>query len=353
MHTFDYREIKFHITNELLKTISDIQERKGEQNLYLNTRADTVAMLAEIAKIQSVESSNRIAGICTSDDRLKQLALDKTIPQNRNEREIAGYRNVLNTINENYNYIPIKTSSILPLHKDLYSYGGNEYGGKYRTGGSVITQQGGDVEEIIRFQPLQACAVSEAMEQACTSFNRAIEQQSANPLLLIPVFILDFLCVHPFNDGNGRMSRLLTLLLLYRFGYNVGKYISIERIIEQTKQEYYAALYKSSQGWHENKNDYLPFVNYMLGVLLAAYREFNDRVQIWKKKPPTKPQRIKELIKNTFGTITKSEIKERCPDISEITIQRMLAELVESGKVTKIGGGRYTKYIWNSEGDNK
>ncbi len=349
MHTFDYREIKFNITNELLKTISDIQEHKGEQNLYLNTRADTVAALAEIAKIQSVESSNKIGGIYTSDDRLKQLALDKTNPQNRDEREIAGYRNVLNTINENYMFIPLTTPYILQLHKDLYSYSGNEYGGRYKTGDSVITQQSGDGEEFIRFQPLRACAVSGAMEQACASFNRAIEQQSTHPLLLIPTFISDFLCVRPFDDGNGRMSRLLTLLLLYRFGYNVGKHISIERIIERTKQDYYAALYKSSQGWHENKNDYLPFVNYMLGVLLAAYREFNDRAQIWGKKPPTKPQRIKELIKNTFGTITKSEIKEHCPDISEITIQRMLAELVESGDVTKLGGGRYTKYVWNSD----
>lgn len=349
MHTFDYKGIKFNITNELLEAVAAIQEHKGEQNLFLNMRADSVNGLSEIAKIHSTESSNRIEGIFTSDERLKQLVLDKTNPQNRNEREIAGYRNVLNSIHENYLFIHPRPSYILQLHKDLFLYYGKECGGKYKTDDNVITRQRDDGEAFIRFQPVEARAVSEAIKQACASFNRALEQRALNPLLLIPTFILDFLCIHPFNDGNWRMSRLLMLLLLYRAGYTVGKYISIEKKIEQTKERYYDALYKSSQGWHENKNDYLPFVNYMLGILLVAYLDFNDRAQIWNRKPPTKPQRITELIKNRLGTITKSEIKEQFPDISEITIQRLLAELVENGDVIKIGGGRYTKYVWNSD----
>lgn len=237
----------------------------------------------------------------------------------------------------------------MQLHKGLYLYSGKEYGGKYKTGDNVITQETVNGEKFVRFKPVEAWKTPEAMEEACISFSTAIEQQTINQLLLIPTFILDFLCIHPFNDGNGRMSRLLTLLLLYRCGYNVGKYISIEKKIEQTKEEYYDALYVSSQGWHENKNDYLPFIKYMLGILLSAYRDFNDRVQIWNKKPLTKPQRISEIIKNNLGTITKSDIKEQCPDISEITIQRTLAELVDKGEVIKIGGGRYTKYVYNSE----
>lgn len=349
MHNYNYKDIKISITDELLEMISAIQEHKGEQNLYLHAQADTLTALLEIAKIQSAEASNRIEGIYTSDERLKQLVLDKTNPQNRSEREIAGYRNVLKTIHENYEYIPLKPSYILQLHKDLYSYSGKDYGGKYKIGDNVITQESENGEKFIRFKPVEAWMTPSAMEEACASFTQAGEQQTVNPLLLIPMFILDFLCIHPFNDGNGRMSRLLTLLLFYRSGYNVGKYISIEKKIEDTKEEYYDALFQSSQGWHENENDYLPFIKYMLGVLLAAYREFNDRVQIWNKKPLTKPQRILEIIKNKLGTVTKSEIKEQCPDISEITIQRTLAELVEKGDVIKIGGGRYTKYVWSSE----
>lgn len=349
MHRFDYKEIKFTITNELLEMVSSIQERKGEQNLYLNAQADTLTALLEVAKIQSAEASNKIEGIYTSDERLKQLVLDKTNPRNRNEREIAGYRNVLKTIHENYDYIPLKPPYILQLHKDLYSYSSGEYGGKYKIGDNEIRQETESGEIFIRFKPVEAWMTPTAMDEACCSFNRAIELQTLNPLLLIPMFILDFLCIHPFNDGNGRMSRLLTLLLFYRSGYNVGKYISIEKKIEQTKEEYYDALFRSSQGWHENANDYIPFIKYMLGVLLAAYRDFNDRVQIWNKKPLTKPQRIIEIIKKNLGAVTKAQIKECCPDISEITIQRTLSELVAKGYIIKIGGGRYTKYVFNSE----
>lgn len=349
MHKFDYNEKNLIVTGELLEMVAAISEHKGEQNLYLNAQADTLTALSEIAKIQSAEASNRIEGIYTSDERLKQLVLDKTNPQNHSEKEIAGYRNALKTIYENYAYIPPKPSYMLQLHKDLYAYSGKEHGGRYKTGDHIITHDGAIEERFIRFTPVEAWMTAQAMDDACASFNQAIEQQTVNPLLLIPMFILDFLCIHPFNDGNGRMSRLLTSLLFYRSGYHVGKYVSIEKKIEQTKEEYYDALYIGSQGWHENQNDYIPFIKYMLRILLSAYRDFNDRVQIWSKKPLTKPQRIIEIIKNKSGTVAKSEIKEQCPDIAEITIQRTLAELTEKGEIIKIGGGRYTKYVWNSE----
>ena len=349
MRTFDYKEIQFPIPTELLDMVAAIQEHKGEQNLYLHAQADTLTALKEIAKIQSAEGSNKIEGIYTSDERLKQIVLDKTNPQNRSEQEIAGYRNVLNAIHENYKYIPLKPSYILQLHKDLYAYSGQEHGGKYKVGDNVITQQTESGDKFVRFTPLEAWQTQSAMEEACAALNQAIDGQTVHPLLLIPMFILDFLCIHPFNDGNGRMSRLLTLLLLYRCGYNVGKYISIERKIEQTKEAYYDALLQSSQGWHEKENDYLPFIKYLLGVLLASYREFNERVQIWNKRPLTKPQRILESIKNRLGPVTKAEIKAECSDISEITIQRTLAELVKKGDVIKISGGRYTTNVYNSE----
>ncbi len=348
MHTFDYKNIKLKISEELLELVAAIQEYKGEQNLYLHAQADTLTALLDIAKIQSAEASNKIAGICTSDERLKQLVFDKTNPKSLSEKELAGYRNVLNTIHENFEYIPVKPAYILQLHKDLYSYSGKEYGGKYKSGDDMITVNG-ETENFGCFESVEAWRAPEAMEEACAAFNRAAENYAVHPLLLIPIFILDFLCIHPFSDGNGRMSRLLTLLLFYRAGYRVGKYISLEKKIEETKKEYNEALCESSQGWHENENDYLPFIRYTLGALLAAYRDFNDRVNIRVTKPPAKPQRIAEIIKTRLGTVTKSEIKEQCPDISEITVQRTLADLAAKGDIEKIGGGRYTKYVWNSD----
>ena len=191
-----------------------------------------------------------------------------------------------------------------------------------------------------------------AIDAICEAFDEILSGSEADPLLIIPMFILDFLCIHPFNDGNGRMSRLLTLLLLYRAGYIVGKYISIEKIIEQTKETYYEALQNSSTYWHEDKNDYIPFVQYTLGVVVAAYREFSSRVKLIATSNMSKPERVREIIKETLGKITKTEIMEKCPDISPVTVQRALNDLAKSGEILKIGGGRYTAYMWNHNKEN-
>ena len=350
MRNFNYKKlINTILTPEIVEMLARIHEYKGEHNLYLTGKEDRLTALLEIAKIQSSESSNKIEGIYTSNERLKQIVLDKTMPKTRSEEEIAGYRDVLKTIHENYQYIPLKASFILQLHRELYKYSGQGYGGKYKTSDNVLTQENDKGEKLIRFIPVTAWETPTAIESICTAYNQAIEIDGADALLVIPMLILDFLCIHPFNDGNGRMSRLLTLLLLYRAGYNVGKYISIEKQIERTKESYYDALHASSLNWHEDENDYLPFVRYQLGVILAAYREFNERVNIWGKKPLTKTERVVEIIKNKLGAITKSEIVAQNPDIAEITVQRTLAELVENGDVIKVGGGRYTKYVWNAD----
>ena len=350
MRSYDYEKlINIVLTPEIVEMLTRIHEYKGEQNLYLDGKENTLTALLEIAKIQSAEASNKIEGIYTSNERLKQIVLDKTMPKTRSEEEIAGYRDVLKTIHENYEYIPLKPSFILQLHRDLYKYSGLGYGGKYKTNDNVITQENEKGEKFIRFLPVEAWETPTAIESICIAYNQAIETDGADALLVIPMLILDFLSVHPFKDGNGRMSRLLTLLLLYRAGYNVGKYISIEKQIERTKESYYDALHESSVNWHENKNDYKPFIRYMLGVILAAYREFNERVNIWSKKPLAKTERVAEIIKNKLGAITKSEIVAQCPDIAEITVQRTLAELTEKGDIIKIGGGRYTKYVWNED----
>ena len=350
MRQFDYSEKwKSLLTPEIVSLLTQIHEFKGEQKLFVEAKEDTLTQLVEIAKIQSTEASNKIEGIFTSDDRLRALVKDKTRPKTRNEQEIAGYRDVLNTIHESHNHIPPKPSIILQLHRDLYKFEGYDIGGKYKPSDNVIEEEDANGNKFVRFKPVPAWETAEAMEALCKAFDDAMGTGKIEPLILIPMFVLDFLCIHPFKDGNGRMSRLLTLLLLYRSGYLVGKYISIEKLIETTKESYYECLQQSSKGWHENANDYEPFVRYMLGVVVGAYREFSSRVMLITDEEMSKPDRVREIIKNTLGTITKTEILEKCPNISQITVQRALADLIESGEIIKIGGGRYTKYTWNND----
>ena len=344
-------EVKNLLQPDIVSMLTRIHEYKGEQMLFIEAKRDVLTNLLEIAKIQSTEASNKLEGIYTSDQRLKKIVLDKTNPTNRSEQEIAGYRDVLTTIHESYEYIPLKPGTILQLHRDLYKYSGSSFGGSYKSADNIIAEKDSEGNETVRFQPLPAWETPESIEKICSAYNDALSDSNADPLLLIPIFILDFLCIHPFNDGNGRMSRLLTLLLLYRSGYIVGKYISIEKIIEKTKDTYYDSLQSSSAGWHEGKNNYVPFVSYMLGVIIAAHREFASRVQVLSTGSLSKPERIREIIKNSLGKITKSEIMEQCPDISQITVQRALADLQAKNEIIKISGGRYTSYVWNRENE--
>ena len=350
MRTYDYnKKWQQLLTPEIVTMLSQIHEFKGEQNLFIEAQSDTLTQLVEIAKIQSTEASNKNEGIFTSDERLKKLVTNKTTPRSRNEQEIAGYRDVLSTIHDSYEFIPVRPSIILQLHRDLYKFSGKSIGGAYKNADNVIAEEDNEGNRFVRFQPRSAWETPNSIEALCDAFDDAIARNEADPLLIIPMFILDFLCIHPFNDGNGRMSRLLTLLLLYRAGYIVGKYISIEKVIETTKDTYYEALQSSSQGWLEEENDYAHFVRYMLGVVLSAYRDFSSRVRVLTTSGMSKPDRIREIIKDTLGKITKTEIMQKCPDISQVTVQRTLNDLIKNGDIIKIGGGRYTSYIWNRE----
>ena len=350
MRTLNYKtEYQKLLSPEIVSFLAQIHEQKGKQNLFIEAQKDALTELLEIAKIQSTEASNRIEGIITTDDRLKKIVMNKTTPKGRSEREIAGYRDVLYTIHENYEYIPVRPGMILQLHRDLYKFSNTAIGGSFKNSDNVIAESLPDGTKRVRFQPVPAWETSEAMESLCGALQEALADTELDPLLLIPMFILDFLCIHPFNDGNGRMSRLLTLLLLYRSGYFVGKYISIERLIADSKETYYEVLQDSSTGWHEGTNDYLPFVRYMLGIVIAAYREFASRVDVLITRGLSKPGRVREIIRSTTGQITKTQIMKQCPDISQKTIERALKELIDSGEIIKIGGGRYTSYTWNWE----
>ena len=352
MHSFEYTEDSERLlTPEIVRLLNTLYEHRGRQQLFVEAKKDELATLMEVAKIQSTKASNRIEGIFTTDRRLEELVARKSEPKNRNEQEITGYRDVLATIHESYDFISPTVSVILQLHRDLYSYGQGGFGGKLKSGDNIIAEQDADGKQTVRFTPVPAFETGEAMRLMTESFLRAWNENRAERLLLIPMFILDFLCIHPFDDGNGRMSRLLTLLLYYRAGFIVGKYISLEMLIEQTKETYYEALRDSSAGWHENGNSYAPFVKYSLGILIKASNEFEDRVGYLSARKVPKAERVKLLIKNTVGRISKKEILERCPDISTKTVERALADLVKLGCIRKVGASSATGYVWSDVPD--
>ena len=338
MKIFNYSKYK-DITwdNEILGYISQIHEFKGKlSSIELKNKAK-INKLVEIAKIQSTEASNKIEGIVTTATRIKQICENKTTPKNRDEKEILGYRNVLNTIHENYEFIPVKSSYILQLHGDLYKFSEKSIGGKFKNVQNYISETRADGSSFVRFQPLEPYETPDAIDRLCEEFNIAISKDDVDPLILIPIFILDFLCIHPFNDGNGRMSRLLTLLLLYKQEYNVGKYISIEKIIEETKGRYYDALQLSSTNWLDNSNNPAEFIKYMLSVILKAYRDFETRANILVEKKSKAIAQVQNIIKTKIGKFTKADVVVLCPTLSETTIERCLKELLDQNLIEKHG----------------
>ena len=346
MRNFDYiTKPKELLTPEIVQMVASIHEHKGKQELFLEANIDELKTLLEVALIQSTGASNRIEGIYTSDKHLEELVSQKAEPRNRSEEEISGYREVLATIHESYEYIVPRTNIILQLHRDLCSYSQGAKGGIFKNSDNVIAETDAEGHQRARFIPVPAFQTAEAMDEMCNRFLEEWESNRMDKLILIPIFILDFLCIHPFNDGNGRMSRLLTLLLFYKAGYIVGKYISMEMLIEKTKETYYEALQASSIGWHECNNSYEPFVKYYLGIVLKAYKEFESRVEHLKHKNLSKPDRIKAVIDQKVGKITKKEIMDFCPDISKVTVERTLTDLVKKGYIAKVGAGPATGYV--------
>lgn len=345
MRDFNYgklRNIKWD--NEVLGLVAQIHEYKGKQTLFLKQKPATLEKLVEIAKIQSTESSNKIEGIVTTATRIKQLCDQKTTPRNRDEEEISGYRDALSLIHESYEYIPIKSSYILQLHQVLYRYSQRSIGGRFKNTQNYITEIKESGEQIVRFMPLDPFETPTAIEKMCESFNRETDACEVDPLILIPAFIVDFLCVHPFNDGNGRMSRLLTTLLLYRAGYVVGKYVSLESKIEKTKESYYKALEKSDINWNNEENDLTPFIKYILGTVLAAYRDFEQRVILVEDKSSA-IDLVRNAVNNTIGKFTKSDIMELVPSVGKTSVENSLKILIEEGVIGREGKGKATFYF--------
>ena len=345
MRVFDYSVFeKIQWDNETVALLAQIHEYKGRQELYLKQKPAVLDHLIEVAKIQSTESSNKIEGIVTTNTRIKELVAEKTTPKNRDEKEIAGYRDVLALIHDRFEYIPIRSSVILQLHRDLYKYSGMDIGGRYKNTQNYISATTAEGKSYILFTPLPPYETPEAIEKICEQYNHAVDSGVVDSLLLIPIFIKDFLCIHPFNDGNGRMSRLLTTLLLYQRGYVVGRYISLEHIIEKTKSSYYDVLEETSEGWNEGQNSYAAFIKYLLGVVLKAYRDFEERVDLFDEKLSAYDL-VKRATERKIADFTKSEIMELCPEIKSSSVEASLKKLCDEGFLKKAGSGRATKYF--------
>ena len=312
--------------------------------MYIRQKPQELEKLVEIAKVQSTETSNEIEGIRTTNTRLKQLLSEKTTPRTRDEEDIAGYRDVLNVIHESYEYIPVTANYLLQLHKILYSHSGKSIGGKFKNVQNYISGIDANGKEYTIFTPLAPYETPPAIDEICEQFNRAIAEGDVDPLILIPIFIHDFLCIHPFNDGNGRMSRLLTTLLLYRCGYSVGKYISLEAKIAKNKNLYYTSLSDAQIGWHEGNDDPNAFIKYLLGTIISAYRDFEDRMELIVEKLPAIDM-VRKAVQSQIGKITKTQICELCPSLSASSVEVVLKKLVANGELIKQGAGRSTFYI--------
>ena len=329
--------------SELLSLVAAIHYEAGKQELCLRQRPEELGKLVDIAKVQSTESSNAIEGIVTTRTRIRQLVEEKTMPRNCDEQEIAGYRDVLNIIHESFDAIPLSQNYILQLHKILYSHMNNPMAGRTKNVQNYIASTRPDGHMEILFTPLAPFETPDALDRICEEYNRVIGNLEVEPLIAIPVFIHDFLCIHPFNDGNGRMSRLLTTLLLYRSCFLIGRYVSLEAKIAKDKDLYYEALRQSQIGWHDGSDDPMPFIKYLLGTILAAYKDFDERFALVETKLSAL-EMVRRASQLMVGRFTKQDIRERCPSLSLSSIEGGLRKLVASGELRREGVGKSICY---------
>lgn len=348
MKVFDYSALIDRTwDNEIVSYLTQIHEYKGKQELYIRQKPVELERLIEIARIQSTEASNRIEGIVTTNARLKQLVENKTTPRNRDEKEILGYRNALNIVHESYEHIAITPNYILQLHGEMLKHTAFSYAGKFKTTANEIAKTLPDGTKEVIFTPLEPYETPDAVASLCETFRNELNKGIIDPLILIPCFVLDFLCIHPFNDGNGRMSRLLTLLLLYKSGYMVGQYISIEKAIAETKESYYDTLAIADYGWLDGDNDPKEFIKYMLGIILSCYREFENRISFaWQTgAKSTSYDIVKQYAQTKIGTFTKQDALIACPSLGSSSVEAALKKLVSDGTIERLGSGRKTHYV--------
>lgn len=349
MRKFDYSFLDNGLLPANLVSISsNIYSLKALTNIKKDEFIPVFSELEKIAQVQSIKSSNAIEGIVTTDDRIAAIINENSAPLNHNEAEIAGYRDALKRIHLDYKYLDFNQDDILGLHRIMMSYLGNNYGEQYKTEDNVILEIDAEGLRHIRFRPTYAKDTPKAMEQLELAYYEAKQNSNINKLLLIPCVILDFLCIHPFNDGNGRISRLLSLLLLYKNGFDVGKYISFEEQININKSYYYDALAQSSKEWERGVNSYFPFIDNFLYTLYRCYDELNKRFDVLNNKKINKKNRIEAAVLNSLSPLSKREICDILPDVSPTTVEAILGSMLKAGLIIKIGSGRTTRYKKNN-----
>ena len=346
MRKFDYSFLNNGLLPaSLVSLTANISASKTMAGIRKEEYAQVFTELETVAKIQSIKSSNAMEGIVTSDERIAAIVNQNSAPLNHNEAEIAGYRDALNEIHLGFEHIDFRERDILRLHEIMMSLAGYEYGGQYKTDDNVILEVDADGYRRVRFRPTPAKETPKAMEQLELAYMEARSDANINQLLLIPCVILDFLCIHPFRDGNGRMSRLLSLLLLYKNGFDAGKYVSFEEQINNYKDYYYEALRQSSDGWETNENSYFPFMENFLSILYLCYKELDKRFAVVHGKRITKRARIEAVILNSLTPLSKAEICKILPDVSPTTVEAVLGAMVKSGAVKRIGASRSARYL--------
>ena len=344
MRDFNYNIYKDKLwDSDALSLIAGICKEHGKEELYLKRNPQKLEKLVEIAKIKSTESSNAIEGIYSTTTRIRQLVENKTSPKNQNEQEIAGYRDALSIIHESYPFIKISKNYILQLHKILFSHMNNPMAGHLKNVQNYISANFPDGRQEILFTPLAPFETEEALDKICFEYNLAIGNALIEPLLIIPVFIHDFLCIHPFNDGNGRMSRLLTTLLLYQNSFSIVRYISLEAKIAKNKDLYYDSLQSSQISWHEGEEDKSPFIKYILSIILSAYKDFNERAELLETKLSSLDF-VRKAIRNKIGFFSKDDLRQLCPSLSDSSLEIALKKLVNSGEIIREGKGKSTIY---------
>jgi len=326
------------LTHDLMQSVGTLREYRGREQLYAQQARQALDPLKEVAVIRSAESSNRIEGVEAAPERLKKLMEERTAPETRSEQAIAGYRDVLNTIHTRHEDIELSTGVVRQFHRDLFTYTSSR-GGDWTSTGNDMIEEPPDGTEVVRVETVPPHRTPECMKTLHDRFDRAWRASEVDPLLLIAAYVLDFLCIHPFRDGNGRMARLLTLLLLYKADYKVGQYISLETLVEDSRESYYDALYRSSQGWHEAEHTLHPWTDSFLGTLLAAYEAFEDRVGELRTQRGAKTQRILDAVEKLPDGFKTRDVEELCPSVSRSLIRKVFDELKEQGKIKAEGRG--------------
>ena len=326
-----------------MTTLRKLGECRGRQQLYVKQQPQTLESLRTVALIESTDSSNRLEGITVPEARLKALVQRKTEPRDRSEQEIAGYRDALELLHQSHVDVPVTANVIKQLHQRIYSYMAED-GGHWKITDNEIVERDAEGNIIrVRFKAVPAVATPQAMEDLIKNYQQALAD-GQDPLIIIPLMILDFLCIHPFRDGNGRVARLLTLLLMYHSGYDVGRYISLERLFEESGKSYYDTLYKSSQGWHGKQHDVMPWLTYFWGVLIKAYKEFEERVGSIESGRGSKSQRVREAIKRKSVPFRIVDLEREVPGVSRETIRLVLREMKKQGRLKAEGRGRGARW---------